>query len=78
MEVTAHNLAINGPVTSGARAGSLLMVVRSHLRRLWYGLEHIGQRRAARELALTARRFEAIDPELAAHLRLQALSWAER
>jgi hypothetical protein len=54
------------------------MVVRSHLRRLWYGLEHIGQRRAARELALTARRFEAIEPELAAHLRLQALSWAER
>jgi hypothetical protein len=65
------------PRTSGTwHASSLLVALKSHLGRVWVALEHYGQRRAARELALTANRIEASRPELAAQLR--ALARANR
>ncbi len=63
------NLPLPRVAADKRRAGSLTRTLYSKLLVVWRALEHQGQRRAARELALTADRIEASRPELAAQLR---------
>jgi hypothetical protein len=57
------------------RAASLRRTVEWKLRGLWTALERHGQRRAASELARTARVISDTQPEVAAHLQTLARQW---
>ena len=67
--MSIFNPALSHHAPDHRRAGSLSRAVKSRLQRVWTALEHYGQRRAARELALTAERLQASQPEVAARLR---------